>query len=240
MSGAVKHSSKVLVLSLILGGCAFQASATIGYRISLDQPDKHLFRVTMTIPDVHDRVVVQMPAWNATYMIRDFASRIQDLSATSDGRVLAIEKLDKQTWRIFGNGKVTVTYAIYWDESSPFSSQLNSTHAFLNLAEVLVYLPDRRNEDVDLGIDGTPWNWNVVSSLKAAMLIVAGGIKVYDFKAPNYNSMVDSPIEVGQFQYFDLPGITPPVHVAVHGDKWNKDELIDGLSRVVHYETQLM
>ena len=40
-----------------------------------------------------------MPAWNALYQIRDFSSRIQHLTAESNGKVLAVEKLDKLTWR---------------------------------------------------------------------------------------------------------------------------------------------
>ena len=33
----------------------------------------------MTIPDVHGSVMVQMPAWNALYQIRDFGYRVIDL-----------------------------------------------------------------------------------------------------------------------------------------------------------------
>jgi len=51
------------VLCLLLA--AIPAGATIDYTVSIAKPEEHVFHVTMTIPDVQDSVVVQMPAWNA-------------------------------------------------------------------------------------------------------------------------------------------------------------------------------
>src|SRR5579864_3053341 len=105
----------------------------------------------MDIPAVQGAVMIQMPAWNATYQIRDFSSRIRNLRATGkDGKKLQIERFDKQTWRIFGDESVEVEYEIYWDEPGPFGSQLNASHAFMNLAEILFYVPGRRQEGCDL------------------------------------------------------------------------------------------
>ncbi len=145
-------SRAIALLSLLLV-CSGAARATITYTISIEHPENHLFYVTMSIPDVHDGVTIQMPAWNATYQIRDFASRIQNLQAIDENKKqLPIVKVDKQTWRIAGTGKtIDVAYEIFWDDPSPFGSQLNSTHAFMNLAEILVYVPDRRSEVTAFG-----------------------------------------------------------------------------------------
>ncbi len=45
-----------------------------------------------------------------------------------------------------------MSYPIFWDEPGPFASQLNPDHAFLNLAMVLLYVPDRRAEDTRSGV----------------------------------------------------------------------------------------
>lgn len=236
-----QYSYKSLGLILVALFFAGGARATIGYAISLEHPENHLFHIRMSIPDVRGQVLVQMPAWNATYQIRDFAWRIQALAATDEsGANLFVEKLDKQTWRITGNGKLLVTYAIFWDESGPFSSQLNSVHAFLNLAEVLLYIPDRRAEDVELGFAGVPEKWMIASGFSRVEILIAGWIETLLTKTQNYDAMVDTPVELGPIQTFDLPGISPPVHVAVHGENWNKKELTDGLSKIVRYETLLM
>jgi predicted metalloprotease with PDZ domain len=222
--------------------CAGPASATISYSISFDHPENHLFHVTMTIPDVHENLTIQMPAWNATYQIRDFASRIQNLHATDkDAKQLPVKKIDKQTWIISGGPQVEVDYDIFWDEPGPFASQLNLTHAFLNLAEILTYVPDRRNErgGISLGM-ALPPSWKIVSAQPFSFVSSRGAIRFYGFIAPNYDALFDAPIEVGAIESFELPGIEPTVRVAVHGENWNKRELEDGLIKIVRYETQLM
>ncbi len=241
-----------LALACALVFFAGAAHATIQYQISLDRTEEHLFDVTVAIPDVHDGVVVQMPAWNATYQIRDFASRIQDFRAYSDtgsnetNERLAIAKLDKQTWRVTCNGSMFLKYSIFWDDPGPFASQINTIHAFLNLAEVLVYVPDRRKEDTSLTLFfGEALRlWNIATPMplekEGNESIGSMANRFITFTAAGYDQMVDAPVEIGEFQKFDLEGITPPVHVVVHGENWDKKRLADGLSKIVRYETQLM
>ncbi len=101
-----------------------------------------------------------IPAWNALYQVRDFSYRVRDVQAStlSDpgnvGEKLQVRKLDKQTWEIGDDGadaspltSIKVQYSILWDDAGPFNSQLNIKHAFVNFAEVLMYIPDRRGED---------------------------------------------------------------------------------------------
>ena len=79
----------------------------------------------MNIPDVHGELLLQMPAGNALYEIRDFSSRIQRLEGTADSQPLSVEKIDKQTWRIYARTELPVHYAIYWD--TPDLLRRNST-----------------------------------------------------------------------------------------------------------------
>ena len=58
--------------------------------------------------------------------------------------------------------------------------------------------------------------------------------------ADSYDALVDAPIEFCSCSISSLPGITPPVNVAVHGENYNKRELEEGLAKIVRYETQLM
>jgi len=235
-------TSKSIALIALALLCTSTASATINYSISFEHPENHLFHVTMTIPDVHDSVTIQMPAWNATYQIRDFASRIQNLSAKGENKKrLPIEKLDKQTWNISGSNSVEVEYEIFWDDPGPFASQLNSTHAFMNLAEILAYIPDRRTENIQLRLGGQiSGKWSIASPLEIVSSVEAGAIGMFGLRAANYDVLVDSPIEFGQLIAFNLEGATPRVSVAVHGENWNKRELEDALTKLVRYETQLM
>jgi hypothetical protein len=145
------------------------AHATIDYTVSIAHPERHIFDVTMRVPNARNPLTLQMPAWNALYQIRDFSSHMMQVSARDDeNHELPLVKLDKQTWQVTASGMVTISYPIYWDEAGPFASQLNPEHAFLNLAMILLYVPDRRAEDTRLKFDGVPEAWRIAVELDPA------------------------------------------------------------------------
>jgi predicted metalloprotease with PDZ domain len=218
---------------------ACPARATIEYTVSLAHPDRHVIGVTMRVPNVRDRVTLQMPAWNALYQIRDFSSHMMQVTAKDDeGRALLLRKMDKQTWIASGSGAVTVNYSILWDEPGPFGTQLSADHAFLNLAMVLLYVPDRRSEDDAVAFQDVPEGWRVAVELDSVAANAAhhsGG-----YAAPNYDALVDAPVEVGHFDEFHMDAGGRPIRVVVHGDSGDHAHLLDSLKRIVDYETSLM
>jgi predicted metalloprotease with PDZ domain len=223
----------VLLASFLVQPC----KATIAYEISLRKPSEHLFHVTMTIPDVHGELLLQMPAWNALYEIRDFSSRVQRVEASSGSQSLAVEKLDKLTWRIHDDGAITVRYAIYWDSAGPFASQLNGEHAFINPAMVLMYVPDRRGEDISLAFRDIPHSWRIESPLLA---LATDSTSLKPLSAHNYDALADAPIEWGTFTEFIMQGITPQIRVAIHGDGWKQGDMESTLRKICRYEIELM
>lgn len=220
------------------------AAATIRYTISLAHPEQHSFHVIMEVPNAGHELIVAMPAWNATYDIRDFAFRVTDVraqrTATNVNSPLRVVKLDKQTWRITAPansqhdlGTVTIQYEDYWDEPGPFSSQLNSRHAFLNLAEVLFYVPSRRAEETEVRYSDVPENWRVAGELPAGK---PGGT----FVAPSYDALVDAPAEIGAFRDFQFDTNGAHFRVVVDGKDWDQQRLGDTLRKIVSYETGMM
>ena len=180
-----------------------------------------------------------MPAWNALYQIRDFSSHMMQVSARDDaGKPLPIVKLDKQTWQVAGNGTVTVSYPIYWDEPGPLHSQLNPDHAFLNLAMVLLYVPDRRRRTREWCLTTCQrtgaWPWNLIPPA----LTSASSTGAY--VAPSYDALVDAPVEIGQFDEFRIEAGGRPIRIVVHGDAGDRTRLADALKRIVDYQVSLM
>jgi predicted metalloprotease with PDZ domain len=224
----------IIFLALFFAG---PAMATISYEISLEHPSQHLFHVTMTIPDVHGDILLQMPAWNALYEIRDFSSRVGHVEAFAGSQPLGIAKLDKLTWRVRADGMVTVRYPIYWDTAGPFASQLNEEHAFINPAMALMYLPDRRKEDVSVVFRDVPPGWRVDSPL---LVSATDAMSLSPILAPNYDALADAPLEFGTFSEFVLPGISPQIRVLTHGDGWKHPEVENTLSKICKYEIELM
>jgi predicted metalloprotease with PDZ domain len=230
---------RMIVAAFLLALVATGANATIRYAVSVEHPERHIFHVSMQIPDVTGEVIVQMPAWNALYQIRDFSAHVREVNAFAGSNQPPIEKLDKLSWRITGNGTITVRYGTYWDEPGPFATQLNADHAFLNPAMILMYVPGRRGEAVVLSLPDVPNDWEVAgSSLQKNSEMDRA--RLFDFGATSYDALVDAPIEAAKFDEFELRGMNPPVSVVVHGDKWNKKEIEDELRRICTYELKLM
>jgi predicted metalloprotease with PDZ domain len=236
----------------LLGGfaCCPSLQATIRYEVSLAHPEQHLFHVTMTIPDVADEVTIQIPAWNALYQIRDFGSHIQQVEVRQappqpgshvpiDVAPPSIEKIDKQTWHITGNGTVVVRYATFWDESGPFATQLNREHAFINPAMILMYVPERRSEQVQLEFVDIPGVWQG-GGPGIQMLESMGAPRAFGSEFPNYDALADAPIEAGKYEEFQLPGIIPEIWVVIHGDNYKKKQVETELKRICEYELKLM
>lgn len=213
--------------------------ATIRYELSLAHPEQHIFHVTMEIPDVSGEVIVQLPAWNALYQIRDFSSHLRQVEAFVENKIAPLEKLDKQTWKVTGNGTVRLQYSAYWDEPGPFSAQLNSEHAFFNPAMILFYVPVRRGEAVQLTLMGAVEGWKAASASLSSGIDSIGNSQ-FNFAATNYDALVDAPIELSNFEEFVLPGISPTVRVVIHGDNWKQKEVKDQLKQICQYEIKLM
>jgi predicted metalloprotease with PDZ domain len=232
----------------VLLGFAFCSSlhATIRYEVSLAHPEQHLFHVAMTIPDVSDQVTIQMPAWNALYQIRDFSSHVQQVEVRGAAAQPAdhtappsIEKIDKQTWRITGNGAVIVRYAAYWDEPGPFATQLNREHAFINPAMILMYVPERRSEQVQLALDEVPETW-WASGAGIQKLLQTSRARHFSSEFSDYDALADAPIEAGKYEEFQIPGMTPEIWVVIHGDGYKKRPVEMELKRICEYELKLM
>ena len=245
-------SNKALRRLVCLGTFVFlftvrPAEATIHYKISLKNPERHSFQVTMTIPHPADGISVAIPAWNALYQVRDFAYRVRDVEASSFaesgtmGEKLSVREVDKQTWEVrpaatansAGFSNWTIRYSILWDEPGPFNSQLNAKHAFVNFAEVLMYIPDRRSEDTTVEFDDVPTGWRAAAELPV-------GETLNSFSASSYDTLVDAPVEIGKFEEFGFDQGGAHFRVLVDAKTWRRDRLEESLRRITAYELQLM
>lgn len=231
----------IALLVLTLAG---PAGATIKYEVSFLHPEQHLLEVTVTIPVEDKDVLAALPAWNALYQVRDFSSRLQDPVVPRPvlGKIRRTypKALDKQTWLLCASlpmglcpREVYFIYKILWDDPGPFNSQLNDHHAFLNLAEVLMYVPDRRGEDVEISFRDMPPGWKSITEL-------AAGPNPNSFIAPSYDALVDAPVEIGKFEEFDFDSSGAHFRVAVDAKEWKESALEDSLRRITASEIQMM
>jgi predicted metalloprotease with PDZ domain len=231
-----------LVVATAIAAQAGPAPAAIDYHISLANPDAHLFHVRMTIPDAAADTHVAIPAWNALYQVRDFSYRVRDVRTratnASDASWNTPKKLDKQTWTLgpAAAPSADVTYTIEWNDAGPFNSQLDEHHAFVNFAEVLMYVPDRRADSVTVEFDDVPAQWHATAELPA-------GAAPNSYTAPSYDQLVDAPVEIGkspQFTWNEGPTHFRVVLDAGSTHEVRKDLLEDYLKRITRSEIEMM
>src|SRR5579863_10053174 len=174
------------------------SSSSVGYTISLQSPEQHLVDVQISLPPGFAQRELQLPVWNALYQIRDFAQFVNWVRAKNPaGHSLAVREENKSLWQIQGcESGAIVEYQIYVDTPGPFGAELSSHHAFFNLAQILMYAVDARSAAMHVRLDHLPAGWRVATPLASALTA--------DFDAANYDSLVDSPVEIGDFRESDF------------------------------------
>ena len=188
----------------------------------------------MTVASASPSTEFQFPAWNNLYQIRDFVRGVVGLSADCDGAKERLTRVDLNTWRSEPRScaKLTLRYGVYASGSPPFSSALDSTHAFLNFATLLFYLPHERGSAARVKLL-IPAGWKVASMLEA---------DGEGFLSPNYDVLADSPAEAGQFDEYNIFQHGATYRVVVHADPkdYSPDRLLASLSKITAAETALM
>jgi predicted metalloprotease with PDZ domain len=225
----------VLVLASAPAG-VFAAGPPITYVLDLREPASHLVRVTMTVPEAAAGTEIQFPAWNALYQIRDFVRNVQELEAQCDGQPQGLARVDLHSWqsRDRACSSLEIRYAVYANEESVFASVLNQEHSFLNFALLLFYLPWERDRAVRIRFL-LPRNWKLVTLLEE-------GPTPGESSAANYDLLVDSPAEAGEFQeyHYEQGGATYRVVVHASPRDYSSERLLASLQKITAVETALM
>ncbi len=176
----------------------------IAYTVDLTQRSAHLMDVTVRLSGLNrEDVRLVMPSWTRHYRIRHFAQYILQISAESDeGNVLEVSQSALGEWLIdtVDVEEAFITYTLYANDPSPHAAQLDETHAFLNPAAVLMYLPDHMHEPVTVGLQMPP-GWNAAAPLEPTFDPAI-------FRAGSYLQLVQSPILAARYQelFFTVEG----------------------------------
>jgi len=218
---------------IVLSQAAFAADR-VHYTISLQNPEQHLVEVTIDAPPGAGDRELQLPVWNALYQLRDFSQYINWIRAESAGNPLPLTQLNKSRWKITGaeNG-VRVQYQIFSDVAGPYGAQFDSHHAFFNLAEILCYIEGARNGPVEIEFRNTAAGWKIATPLQP---------EGSGFSAANYDQLVDSPVEISNFNERDFDATCGKYRVIVDADDAQAffDKIISPIQRIVSAEAGWM
>ncbi|HHH38707.1 MAG TPA: M61 family peptidase [Sedimenticola sp.] len=191
------------------------------YRVSPRSPEAHLFEVVLEVeePDPAGQAFA-LPAWiPGSYMIRDFARNIISLDAWCREGALAVEKLDKDTWRCAPcRGGLRLRYLVYAWDLSVRGAHLDQTHAYFNGTSLFLRVKGSEygQSVIELRRPGGERyaEWRVATTLPPRELDACGfGL----YQAADYAELIDHPVEMGTFELsrFEVAGV--PHEIAVTG-----------------------
>lgn len=217
---------------------------TVLYRVAPAQPREHLFHVVceLAAPDPAGQVF-RLPSWiRGSYLVRDFAKHVQDLRATAGGVAVAIERLDKRSFRCAPvQGPLRLAYAVYAYDESVRKAWLDTRRGFFN-GSSLFYCPaghETGGFEVDLQVPSDPdcQGWRVATSLQAVSVDAAGFGR---YRAADYEELIDHPVEIGRFQRhdFDVDGV-PHALVLAGRCELDAPRVTADLAKICHVEREL-
>jgi predicted metalloprotease with PDZ domain len=171
-------------------------SEPIRYTLSFPSPHTHYMEVTAVVPTGgRPAVDLMMAVWTpGSYMVREYSRNVEAVSAAGlDGRTMPVEKTDKNRWRVATAGatSATVKYRVYAREMSVRTNWVEADFAMINGAPTFLTLADGAARPHEVVIEPAP-GWRVSMT---ALPESAGG--AHRYRAPDYDTLVDSPIIVG-------------------------------------------
>ena len=199
----------------------------IRYSIVPKDLASHLFDVSVTVDQPSaDGQVFALPAWiPGSYMIREFSRNIVQIRAESQGKQVALAKLDKHAWRAAPvDGPLTLHYEVYAWDLSVRAAHLDQTHGFYNGTSVFLRVlgQEAMPHVVDIVRSPEPAakNWKVATALPE---LAAKRYGFGTYIAGDYDELIDHPVEMGEFALatFKVHGV--PHDIVITGKVPNLD-----------------
>ena len=180
-----------------------QSLEPIRYTVSFPAPHTHYVEVEASYPtEGRPSIDLMMAVWTpGSYLIREYERHVEALTAADQARApLAVEKTRKNRWRVTTNGARTVwvRYRVYAHEMTVRTNWVDEEFAMINGAPTFITLlesPSRRAHEVRLVL---PRAWaKSVSGMPP-------GLAENTYVAPDYDTLVDSPIVAGSPSVYEF------------------------------------
>lgn len=211
------HAALALLLAAGLPASARPAATvpTLRYTLAMPAPQTHYFEVKMELGGFPaDYTDVKMPVWApGSYLVREYAKNVEGFAArTASGQALAVEKLNKNTWRVRHpkQANFQLSYRVYAFELSVRTSFIDADHGYLNGSSIFMYPAENKMLSSTVAVQPAA-GWAQVST---ALRPATGK---FTYKAASYDELADSPMEIGNQKVLEFTANGTPHQVAMYG-----------------------
>jgi predicted metalloprotease with PDZ domain len=223
-------------------------SLQLHYQVAMPKPESHLFEVTLRVSGLAQldtaTLDLKMPVWTpGSYLVREYARHLQNFTAVAhpegteaEAVPLKWHKQGKNHWQIQTQGYATVTlhYQIYAYELSVRTNHLDSSHGYFNGAALFFYVPGHEKTPLTVTIVPPRLTWEVSTALPP----VAG--QPHTFLAADFDTLVDSPFEIGSHPVYTFEVQGKPHQLAVWGTgNLDPERLIADIQKLIHCEAEI-
>lgn len=211
---------------------------TINYQVGMSKPQTHMFEVTLHLENYSlPTLDLKMPVWTpGSYLVREYSKNLQDFSANSSDKALNWRKIGKNHWQVDTDGisQVTVKYRIFANELTVRTNHLDATHGYFNGAAIFFRIPEFDKQPINVTIQTPKPEWQVTTTLPA----VEG--QKNTFVAEDFDTLVDSPFEIGTHQIYDFEVRSLPHQLAIWGKgKVEVESMIEDIKKIIEVEADM-
>lgn len=185
------------VLTCLFVSLSICAQSPVKYEVSFKNAVHHEAEISVTFHHVKsDTLSVRMSLSSpGRYAIHDFAKNIYGLKAEDEaGKRLNVSRPNPHQWDITGHqGTVKISYTIFANHGDGTYSQIDESHAHLNIPATFMYAPSYKKSPVHIKFHPRQdLNWKVATQLKM--------IDKNEYMAPDLDYFMDSPIEISDHE----------------------------------------
>lgn len=192
----VLRYSIFLVLYSIFATSAAQSQTTTKYEISFENAVHHEAEISVTYTNLDNKVLeVRMSRTSpGRYALHEFAKNVYGVKATdSKGNELEITRPNTHQWNISGHdGTVKFEYTLFANRGDGTYSQVDETHAHLNMPATFAWARDYEHRPIEITFDvREELSWKIATQLKP--------VEGTTYYAPDLYYFLDSPVEIADF-----------------------------------------
>lgn len=214
------------------------AQISSSYTISFENAVHHEAFVTATFKnlkaeDLEFRMSRSSPG---RYALHEFMKNVYAVKATdSKGHVLDVSRPDPYSWKVSKHdGTIKVSYILFANRGGGTYSQIDETHAHLNIPATFMYMHSLENQEIEVTFNTRKdLNWKVATQLKHV-----GGNTYY---AKNLQYFMDSPTEISNYSIrsFDVKGQTINFVLHHNGTEVELDTYFEKVKKIVLQEEKV-
>jgi len=226
-----------LFLVLLLTFLSFKATSQVStsYTISFENAVHHEAFVEATFSNIKtDEVEFRMSRTSpGRYALHEFMKNVYDVKVTDGkGKALEFTRPDPYSWKVKGhNGIIKVSYILFANRGDGTYSQIDETHAHLNIPSTFMYVPSLENDGIEV-------TFNVREDLKWKVATQLKPVANNTYYAKNLQYFMDSPTEISNYSIrsFDVKGQTVNFVLHHNGTEEELNTYFENVKKIVLQE----